>query len=402
MPEKSVRTTPDRRKNHHVTFPQLDRKMASTVFAVGGIIVVAGLFDDDKFEFFDQLLDVVTVFRGNQRQDFGAGGVPLGPLEGFGVLLPSDEPVGDVDVGLEIVGGGVLLEDAGDRDVEAGEAFDLLAPGRVAIDIGERDDITAGQDVEAVVELTLAAGGEPDVLRHQGGADDGCLFRFHEGDSLLRVRRQQVFSEKALRQLPFLWQSAGPFHQRVNPRYPSFRRLVLDAVAGVPVVFHNFPGPAAALNVNLEEDYIARLRESDSVVSDDLANGLGLNYGAKPGGEVTVPFRSYGSAHNVARNQAERLLLFLLAPFQSSGQPFRFIVTPVLSRELRMLLEILRRSQVIAAAALVVTSSDGWIKRIAGLIDIQSETALAATARAGVTARRSAILLKTERALHPV
>lgn len=181
--------------------------MASTVCEVGAIIVGAGLFDDDKLELFNQLLDVVAVFRGNQRQDFSAGGVPFGPLKGFGVLLPSDEPVGDVDVGFEVLGGSVLLEDAGDGDVEAGETLDLFTPGRIAVDVGERDDITRSQDVEAFVELTLAAGGEPDVLRHQGSADDGGLFRFHEGNGLLRVSGQQVFSEKALRQLPVQGQS---------------------------------------------------------------------------------------------------------------------------------------------------------------------------------------------------
>ena len=58
------------------------------------------------------------------------------------MLLPSDEPVGDVDVGFEVLGGGVLLEDAGDSDVEAGEVLDLLAPDRIAVDVGKRDDIT--------------------------------------------------------------------------------------------------------------------------------------------------------------------------------------------------------------------------------------------------------------------
>ena len=83
------------------------------------------------------------------------------------MLLPFDEPVGDGDVGGEVLGGGVLLEDAADADVEAPESLDLLAPELITVHVGKGDDVPALQDAQAFVELTLAAGGEPDVLRHQ-------------------------------------------------------------------------------------------------------------------------------------------------------------------------------------------------------------------------------------------
>ena len=39
-------------------------------------------------------------------------------------------------------------------------------------------------------------------MGHHGGADDGGLLGFHEGDGFVRVLGQEVFSEEALGELP--------------------------------------------------------------------------------------------------------------------------------------------------------------------------------------------------------
>ena len=39
-------------------------------------------------------------------------------------------------------------------------------------------------------------------MGHHGGADDGGLFGFYEGDGFVLVLGQEVFSEEALSELP--------------------------------------------------------------------------------------------------------------------------------------------------------------------------------------------------------
>ena len=99
-------------------------------------------------------------------------------LDRFGcwLCLIPDEPVSDIDVGGEVFGGGVLLEDGADGDAELGVFGELLGPFLEAVDVGEGDDFASFQDQEAVVDAGLAASGQPEVFRHQAGADDGGLF----------------------------------------------------------------------------------------------------------------------------------------------------------------------------------------------------------------------------------
>ena len=71
----------------------------------------------------------------------------------------TDEPVGDVDVGFHVFGGGALLQEGADGDVELWVLGQFLGPLLVAIDIGERHDLPVGQDQEPFVDAGLAAGG---------------------------------------------------------------------------------------------------------------------------------------------------------------------------------------------------------------------------------------------------
>lgn len=99
---------------------------------------------------------------------------------GFGVEAVFDEPVGYVDVGFAFFCGGVLVEYGADGDVESCVA-ELLEPGVEAVDVGEGYDFAAFEDGEAIRgELGFASGGEPDVVGHYAGADDGGFFGFDE------------------------------------------------------------------------------------------------------------------------------------------------------------------------------------------------------------------------------
>lgn len=142
--------------------------------------------------------------------------------EGLGMLLHrlghrlapcADEPVGDVDVGFHVFGGGVLLQEGADGDVETpgqarGDGGQIVVLGQffgpllVAIDVGERDNLPVGQDEEPVVDAGLAAGGQPDVFRYEACADDGCLFGFDQRHRLLGLLPQQMFAKEALREVP--------------------------------------------------------------------------------------------------------------------------------------------------------------------------------------------------------
>lgn len=109
-----------------------------------------------------------------------------------------DEPVGYVDVCFAFFGCGVLVEYGADGDVESGVA-ELLAPGVEAVNVGECNDFAVFEDGEAVRgKLGFASGGEPEVVGHYAGADDGGFFGFDKGDCLVGSCGQQVFSEEAL------------------------------------------------------------------------------------------------------------------------------------------------------------------------------------------------------------
>ena len=108
-----------------------------------------------------------------------------GAEEGDGVFLDrfscrlrfvADEPVGDVDVVLQVLGGGVLVQDRADGDAEVRVLGQLLGPVVESVDVGEGNDLAAFQDQEPVVDAGLAAGGEPEVAGHQAGTDECRLF----------------------------------------------------------------------------------------------------------------------------------------------------------------------------------------------------------------------------------
>ena len=80
--------------------------------------------------------------------------------------------------------------------------------------------------------------------------------------------RQEVLAEEALRELPVGRELAGLLHQGVNPGDAVVLALVLDAVAGLGIVFHNLPGTAPAADVQLEESVVEAETNSSSTKSN--------------------------------------------------------------------------------------------------------------------------------------
>ena len=216
------------------------------------------------------------VFLANERLDFLKGDVSFLGLEGFRLEFPSDEPIGYVNVILHIFGRGIGLKEVADADVEVREVLDFLAPGCVTVHVRKGDHITAIQDFQSLVELALSSGGQPQIVRHQSAADDRSLFRFHQGDGHVRELFQQMFSEKTLRQLPFLGQMTGTFQDAVNPIDFAFCVLVLDTFSGFGIIFHDLSGPASAVRINLEIYHIVHLGNSNLIAVYEHGNSVAV------------------------------------------------------------------------------------------------------------------------------
>ena len=147
------------------------------------------------------------VFRGDvfaelaQERRFGEIGRPDGGLRSD-PPFPADEDVGDVGSHRFVFFGGVVEEVVGDPDVEVGAFGCFLFPFVVAVYVGEGDNGAAAEDFDFVSELSLAAYGHPDALRHQGGGYDGGFLGLNEGNGLVGVFGQEVLSEEALGESP--------------------------------------------------------------------------------------------------------------------------------------------------------------------------------------------------------
>ena len=170
-----------------------------------------------------------------------------------GMTIP-DEPVGDVDVSLQVFCRRVLLQDGADGDAQLRILGQLLGPFLEAVDVREGDDLTTLQHEQPVIDTRLAAGGQPEILMHQAGADDGGLLALDQGNRHPRMLQQEVFAEQALREFPVGRQLTGLFHQGMNPGDAAGDVGIFDAMTCLRVVFHNLACAAAAQGVDLEED----------------------------------------------------------------------------------------------------------------------------------------------------
>ena len=332
----------------------------------------------------NQRPDLFMDLRGEVLRNGGEGSI--GP--GIGGAVPADEPVGNVDVGIVVLRLPVFNQKVAYSVGESLQLGELLHPCAVSINIRECSYRAALQDIQPGVNLGLTAGGQPDELGDEPGTDNGRFLGLHQGNRLLREERQQVLSEQALCQRPFLRKLACVFHQGMHPGDAAFGVLVLDAVAGLRVVFHDFPGPASALDVNLVEDDGFLTRDPDAVFLDEGGNRYRVKKGAEKGDEIRVEGGADAPCNNVVRDGVH----FVHSVDGWTGwtlvdgfvQPLRSLA-PVfgVGSGLRMVLEVLARGVMVVAAGFVVASAHGLVERIAVVVDVEGEATLPATPQLG-------------------
>ena len=327
----------------------------------------------------------------------------IGP--GIGGAVPADEPVGNVDVVGPVLLGAVLLEEVGHFDAQLREFRGLLAPGVVAVNVRKCSDGSALQDIEPGIELGLSAGGQPDELGDEAGADDGGLLGFNQCNRFLREERQEVFAEQALRERPFLRELAGVFEEGMYPGDSAFGVLVLDAVAGLRVVFHDFASTDAALGVNLVEDDGTVPGDSDAVFVDEAFQDDGIEDGGKELGEVRRAVGSQGLGHDVFGERVH----FVHRVDGWTGwtlvdgfiQPVRGLA-PVfgIGPGFRVVLEVLAGCVVVVAAGFVVATAHVVGQGLALAVDVEGEAAFAAAIGAGVAGGGACVFLEVVFVVH--
>ena len=310
----------------------------------------------------------------------GEGGI--GP--GIGRAVPADEPVGNVDVGLVVLRLAVFDQKVAHSVGESLQLGEFLHPSAVSVNVRERSNRTALQDIQSGIDLGFSAGGQSDELGDEAGADDGGLLGLNQSNRLLREKRQQMLAEQALRQRPFLVELASIFHQGMHPGDSALGVLVLDAVAGLRVVLHDLPGPASALDVNLVEDDGFLTRDPDAVFLDEGGNRYRVKKGAEEGDEIGVEGRADAPGNNIFRDGVH----FVHSVDGWTGwtlvdefvQPLRSLA-PVFGAwsGFRMVLEVLAGRVMVVAAGFVVASANSLMERIAVVVDVEGEAALPAT-----------------------
>ena len=351
----------------------------------------------------DERPDLLVDLRGEVLRHGGEGGI--GP--GIWGAVPADEPVGNVDVVLAVFGGAVLLEEVGHFDAQFREFRGFLAPSVVTVNVREGGDGTALQHVQPGIQLGFPAGGQPDELGDEAGADDGRLLAFDQSNRFLGKERQQVFAEEALRERPFLRELAGVFEEGMHPGDAAFGVFVLDAVASLRVVFHDLAGADAALNVNLVEDDGTVSGDSDAVFVDEAFQDDGVKEGGEELGEVRWAVGSQGLGHDVFR---ERVHFVHWVDGWTGWTTVDGVVEPVGGLApvfgvwfgVGVVLEILAGGVVVAAAGFVVTSAYSLVQGLVGGVNVECEAALAAAGGAGVAGGGAGVFLEVVFVVHTI
>ena len=255
----------------------------------------------------------------------------------------------------------------------------------IAIDIWKRDDFVAGEDQESVVDAGFATGGEPDVFRHEAGADDGRLLAFDERYRFVGMLLEEMFSKQALREIPGGGQLPGLAHQGMYPGDARRGIWIFDAVAGLGVILHDLAGPAPAFDVELEEDGGPVAGNADAVVFDEGIDGGCRQDGSKEGDEMGVAVGTDGAFDVGDGDGAEGLRLWrdrlglLRCPVKPGMTKVR-VIGIVLLRGIM----IPTRGGVVAAAVVVG-------ELVAGLVDVERETLLIAAPRTDVPGGRPVV-----------
>ncbi len=305
----------------------------------------------------------------------------------------AQQPVGDIDMGIAVLLGGILLQDRRDGDSQLRIFRELALPLIIAVDVREGHNLAALQHQQPVVDLGLAACGQPEEAGHEAGADDCRLLTLHQGHNLAGILLEQMLSEEALRELPVFRKAVGVLHQGMNPGDPAGAFLIFDVVASLGVVLHNLPGPAAAVDIELEEDDVLLAGHAQLVVVDEALNDNGVKHSAKEGDEVGIPVRSDALEDDVWRDEAgghgKRL-----GPLLFGLQPIDFLVAPVGAWFLfRMEFVEFPRGQMVAAGSCVVADSAGGVYLLAVVIKIAGEAVVPLAVGACVPGTPAAVFL---------
>jgi len=349
----------------------------------------------------NECLDLIVDFGRKVLRNSCKGGI--GP--GIGRAVPADEPVGNVDVVGPVLLGAVLLEEVGHFDAQFREFSGLLAPGVVAVNVREGGDGTALQHVQPRIELGFPTGGQPDELGNEAGADDGGLLAFYQGNRFLREEGQQVFAEEALGERPFLRKLAGVFEEGMHPGDAAFAVFVLDAVAGLRVVFHDFAGADASFRVNLVEDDGTVASDTDAVFVDKAFEDDGVKEGGEETGEVGRAVRPEGLGHDVL---GERVHFVHRVDGWTGWTTVDGFIQPVgglapvlgIGPGFRMVLEVLAGGVVVVAAGFVVASAYVVGQGVALAVDVEGEAAFAAAIGAGVAGGGACVFLEVVFVVH--
>lgn len=341
----------------------------------------------------DEGLNLFVLIR---RDEFGRLQEFLVPFIGLCRRRPehvAQQPVGDIDMGIAVLLGGILLQDRRDGDSQLRIFRELALPLIVAVDVREGNNLAALQHQQPVVDLGLTAGGQPQEAGHEAGADDGRLLTFHQGHDLAGILPEQMLAEEALRELPVFWKTVGVLHQGVYPGNPAGAFLIFDAVAGLGVVLHYLPGAAAAVDVQLKKDDVLLAGHAQLVVVDEALNDNGVKNGEQEGDEVGIPVRPDALEDDVGRDEAgghgKRL-----GPLLLGLQPIDLLVAPVGAWFLfRMELVEFPRGQMVAAGSCVVADSAGGVYLLAVVIEIAGEAVVPFAVGACVPGTPAAVFL---------
>ena len=153
---------------------------------------------------------------------------------------------------LSLVGCGIAFQDVGYGDVKHRVVLCLLPPFVVAVNVREGCHFPAFQDHQSVIELTFASGGQPDVFGEKEGSDDCGLLRLHQRHIGIDLILEQMLAEQALGESPLRRKQVRSLEIGVHPHYRR-EMVILDAVAGLRVVWDDFPAAAATLDVKLKK-----------------------------------------------------------------------------------------------------------------------------------------------------
>ena len=267
-------------------------------------------------------------------------------------LPPSSPPPPNPQVGahLPLLRGGVLFQVFGHCDVQQGIVLCLLPPAAAGTEVGEDDDLAAEEDFHAVVELADSAGGEPEELRKDYGADDRSLFGFYQGDGEFSAEGKPVLSEQALGQRPILWHLMQCFKSAVHPHCRR-NGAVLDAVAGPGIVGDDLPGAASVPDVELVENVISVLCRPDTIFLHERLCCLLAEYIGKEGDKSVLWHEKQRFPDNFHREQTQSFPRFLAAPdgpFPGFGQGVNLSALPI---------RLVRGIEIVAATLLVVATA---------------------------------------------